>query len=365
MTQREREIFEIIRKNPLIEQSQIAAMLNIARSSVAVHISNLQKKGYILGKGYLLKEQDYVVGIGAANVDIHGHSKKAINLRDSNPGRMNVSAGGVTRNVSDNLSRLGVPVKLITALGDDVYAEQIRTECAAVGIDLSHSMVVENHPSSTYISILDEKGDMFVAMSDMTVLQKMNMEYLEAKAAVITGAKIIVCDSGLPTEVLEGILDTFGKQQSVFIDPVSCAYAEKIKPYVGKFHTIKPNRMELEILADMPIHNEGDLQKACRIVLEKGVERLFVSLGGDGCFYMDKSGNHIQRKLKPLEKMVNATGGGDAFMAAVIYSTLKDLDIDQTLDYALAAGLAAISHERTINPEMSIDTLEKILKERK
>ena len=365
MTQREREIFEIIKKNPMIEQSQIAAMLNIARSSVAVHISNLQRKGYILGKGYLLKEQDYVVGIGAANVDIHGHSKKAINLRDSNPGHMNVSAGGVTRNACDNLSRLGAPVKLITALGDDVYAEQIKSECEAAGIDLSHSMKVENHPSSTYISILDEKGDMFVAMSDMSVLQKMSVEFLETKTGVITGAKIITCDSGLPTEALEGILDLFGAQQPVFIDPVSCAYAEKIKPYVGKFHTIKPNRMELEILADMSIQNNEDLKKACDIVLEKGVERLFVSLGGDGCFYMDRSGTQLQRKLKPLEEMVNATGGGDAFMAAVIYSTLNNFNIEQTLDYALAAGLAAISHEKTINPYMSIDVLEKILKERK
>ena len=101
-----------------------------------------------------MKEHDYVVGIGAANVDIHGHSKKTINLRDSNPGYMNVSAGGVTRNVSDNLSRLGASVKLITALGDDVYAEQIRTECAAAGIDLTHSMVVENHPSSSPVSHL-------------------------------------------------------------------------------------------------------------------------------------------------------------------------------------------------------------------
>ena len=226
-------------------------------------------------------------------------------------------------------------------------------------------MVVENHPSSTYISILDEKGDMFVAMSDMAVLQKMNMDYLETKANIITGAKIITCDSGLPSEVLEGILDTFGRQQPVFIDPVSCAYAEKIKPYVGKFHTIKPNRMELEILADMPIRNDDDLKKACEIVLDKGVQRLFVSLGGDGCFYMDKEGRQMQRKLKSLEEMVNATGGGDAFMAAVIYSTLHDLSIEETLDYALAAGLAAISHERTINPEMSIETLEKILKERK
>ena len=49
----------------------------------------------------------------------------------------------------------------------------------------------------------------------------------------------------------------------------------------------------------------------------------------------------------------------------MIYSYLHDLDLDQTLDYALAAGLAAISHERTINPYISIDMLEKILKERK
>ena len=88
-------------------------------------------------------------------------------------------------------------------------------------------------------------------------------------------------------------------------------------------------------------------------------------MGEDGCFYMDQQGRQLHRKLKPLDQMVNATGGGDAFMAAVIYSYLHDLDLDQTLDYALAAGLAAISHERTINPYISIDMLEKILKERK
>ena len=155
MTQREREIFEIIRKNPMIEQNEIAAMLNIARSSVAVHISNLQKKGWILGKGYLLKEQDYVIGIGAANVDIHGRSRAAIRLRDSNPGQMNISAGGVTRNVCDNLARLGAPVKLLSVLGDDVYAQQIHAECAAAGVDITHCMRVENLPSSaSALSIL-------------------------------------------------------------------------------------------------------------------------------------------------------------------------------------------------------------------
>ena len=310
-------------------------------------------------------KQDYVIGIGAANVDIHGRSKKPIHLRDSNPGHMNLSAGGVTRNVCENLARLGASVKLITALGEDAYAEQIRAECSAAGIDLTHSMVVPKHSSSTYISILDENGDMFVAMSDMSVLQRLHTDFLKSKEEVICGARLIVCDSGLPEETLEGIPRLFGAQLPVFIDPVSCAYAQKLKPYIGQFHTVKPNRMELEILAGMPVQNQEDMKRACDILLEQGVERLFVSLGGDGCFYMDRAGRQLHRRMKPLEVMVNATGGGDAFMAAVIYSTLHAFDIEQTLDYALAAGVAAISHERTINPNISVKLLENIIKERK
>ena len=51
MTKKEKEILEIIRENPLIEQSEIARLLDISRSTVAVHISSLQNQGYISVKG--------------------------------------------------------------------------------------------------------------------------------------------------------------------------------------------------------------------------------------------------------------------------------------------------------------------------
>ncbi len=72
-----------------------------------------------------------------------------------------------------------------------------------------------------------------------------------------------------------------------------------------------------------------------------------------------------RKKTAPVENMVNATGAGDAFTAALIYSYVNGFDIDKTIDYALAAGVAAVSHERTINPNMSVSLLEKILKERR
>ena len=51
MTQREAQILQWIRENPMISQQELADRAGITRSSVAVHISNLMKKGYIGGKG--------------------------------------------------------------------------------------------------------------------------------------------------------------------------------------------------------------------------------------------------------------------------------------------------------------------------
>ena len=273
---------------------------------------------------------------------------------------MNTSAGGVTRNVCENLSRLGVSVKLISAVGTDVYADQIRRECQSAGIDISNLYVADGQASSTYMSMIDADGDMFVALSDMTVLQGLPLSYLSSKQSLIRGAQLVTCDPSLSEEAICRLLDICQGGPDVYADPVSTAYARKLAPYVGKFHTVKPNRMELEILAGMEIRSDADLQRAGEVVLGKGLKRLFVSLGAEGCFYMDDTGAVLRRKLRPA-KMVNASGAGDSFAAAMLYATLQGYDAEKTLDYGMAAGIAAVTHERTINPNMSVPLLESIL----
>ena len=306
----------------------------------------------------------YVVGVGGANMDIHGRPKNAIVMHDSNPGHMNSSAGGVTRNVCENLARLGADVRLISAVGDDVYGEMIRRECAAAGIGLSELCIAPGCTSSTYISILDEHGDMLVALSDMTVLQEhLTPDYLSRRAALLQNAAIVTCDPCLPEQTLVRLLDLCEGHTPVYVDPVSTAYARVLAPHIGRFHTAKPNVLELEILSGQRIESEASLRAAGERVLDMGLKRLLVSLGGEGCLYMDQSGAVLRRKLRPVEQMVNATGAGDAFMAATIYSTLCGFDAEKTLHYALCAGIAAISHEKTIHPGMSVSLIEKIWKE--
>ena len=306
--------------------------------------------------------QPYIVGVGAANLDLNGASCAPIHLRDSNPGHISLSAGGVTRNVCENLARLGADVKLLSCVGDDVFGSYIRRSCVEAGIDISHLHEAKGTHSSIYLSILDADGDMLVGMSDMRIVQQdLPADYLPSQKQLIQGAKVVTCDPCMGETALLQLLDLCQPSQIVCVDPVSCAYARVVAPLIGRFHTAKPNRMELEILAGMEIRSDADLQRAGEVVLNKGLKRLFVSLGAEGCFYMDHTGLVLRRKLRPVKQMVNASGAGDSFAAAMLYATLNGWNVEKTLDFAMAAGVAALSHERTINPNMSVSLLEDIL----
>ena len=90
MTKREKQVFELIKENPLISQKECATRLGISRSAVAGHIMNLMSKGFIKGKGYILKEDAYVIVIGGSNIDILGSPYSSYISRDSNPGTINL-----------------------------------------------------------------------------------------------------------------------------------------------------------------------------------------------------------------------------------------------------------------------------------
>lgn len=306
--------------------------------------------------------QPYIVGVGAANLDLNGASCAPIHLRDSNPGHISLSAGGVTRNVCENLARLGADVKLLSCVGDDVFGSYIRRSCVEAGIDIRYLHEAKGAHSSIYLSILDADGDMLVGMSDMRIVQQdLPADYLPSQKQLIQGAKVVTCDPCMGETALLQLLDLCQPSQIVSVDPVSCAYARVVAPLIGRFHTAKPNRMELEILAGMEIRSDEDLQRAGAKLIEKGLRRLFVSLGAEGCFYMDHTGLVLRRKLRPVKQMVNASGAGDSFAAAMLYATLNGWNVEKTLDFAMAAGIAALSHERTINPNMSVSLLEDIL----
>ena len=313
-------------------------------------------------KGAEALGEKYVLGIGAANVDVHGRSRVSVVMRDSNPGHLHTSVGGVTRNVLENLSRLGVSARMVSAVGDDVYGEMVYRESVSAGLDMSGLIVVPGESSSCYISMLDAHGDMLVAMSDMGILRHITPEVVDGLAEGIRSAEAVVCDPCLPVETVVRIIERAG-DTPVFLDPVSTAYARAVAPVIDGLFLIKPNRMELSVLSGVETDTDEGLVAGCDALLRRGVRRVAVSLGERGCYYADSGGCRVFRALRPLTEMANANGAGDAFMAGLVYGHVRGLPAEETLDRALAAGIVAIRSEMTISPEMSEESLERALRE--
>lgn len=302
----------------------------------------------------------YIAGIGGANVDLHGQSDGPFIMRDSNPGKLHLSSGGVMRNILENLARLGHPCKIVTTIGDDVYGQMLRSGCKAVGMDTGAMQVRAGHSTSSYISILDNEGDMLMAMCDIRVLDTLGIDFIAQNLPLLNGAALVVCDANLSDEALHFLVQHC--TAPLYIDPVSTTKALRLLPVLGKFDTIKPNRMEMEVLAGMPISTEADLETACDRVLSQGVRRVFVSLGENGIFYKGQ-GAALHRHSRRFDQICNATGAGDATMAGIVHASLGGFGEEQTLQFALGAGLVALSGTDTINPNISEAAILAMIKE--
>lgn len=355
MTQRERQILTWITENPMITQEELAERAGITRSSVGVHISHLMKKGHILGKGYLLPPSGYVAVAGAVNVDIGGRSAGPLVGRDSNPGTVTVSMGGVGRNIAHNLRLLGAQVSLLTALGEDAHAGQVAESCQRLGIDLSRALRVPGGTTSTYLFLSDEAGDLALAVSDMGIYEALTPDYFARHLTFLNGADLVVADANLPQEALHYLARHC--TAPLLVDPVSTVKAEKIRDILGRIHTLKPNRMEAEFLSGVKITDRASARRAAEKLLATGLHRVFISLGQDGVFAADGTGD-VWYPCCPAQ-MRSATGAGDAFAAALGWAFLAGKNLAESAKAANAAASIAVEGEETINPALSPERVQE------
>ena len=112
------------------------------------------------------------------------------------------SAGGVARNIAENLVRLGSSVQLITGLGDDGFSASIRASLNLPRLDISCCYTSSDCPSDSYLSLYDMTGELISAVNQMQLVNKLTPSYLQPFAEQITGAALIIADCNLPPDTI-------------------------------------------------------------------------------------------------------------------------------------------------------------------
>ncbi|MBR3643251.1 MAG: bifunctional hydroxymethylpyrimidine kinase/phosphomethylpyrimidine kinase [Parasporobacterium sp.] len=297
--------------------------------------------------------EKYEAVVGGANIDICGQSYSPLIDKDSNPGFVKTSLGGVGRNIAHNLALLGVHVCFLTALGDDANAVLLQKSCGQLGMDISRARVIPGGRTSTYVFLNGPDGDMALAVSDMEICSRITPEYLESNISVLNAAGVLVIDTNIPEESIRWLAQNC--KVPIFADPVSVTKAAKLLPSLGKLHTLKPNLLEAQFLSGVEISCPDDMKRAAYQLLSTGLKRVFISMGADGVFCADQNGMGTVSPYKADVK--NATGAGDAFMAGLVWSYMKGCDSVLSARLASAASVVAIEGEETINASMSVKLL--------
>ena len=348
----------------MLPQQAIAERLGISRSAVAGHIMNLTNKGLIKGRGYVLSEAPFVTAIGGANIDIHGRSYAPLRQQDSNPGRVHLSAGGVARNVAENLARLGVDCRLISAIGNDHHGRMLKRLSREAGIDMQYVHEIASAATSTYLSVLDDSGDMQMAINDMSIIDELSAERLQAQLAMLKQSALTVIGCNLPDSAL-GWLASSLVDSPIFVDTVSAIKAPRIRPYLHAVHTLKTGTLEVEALTGLAARTLPQLRKVAGLLRDQGVERVFITRGKQGVFYSTGEAERIEQARRQQPQVRNAGGAGDAFLAGLVYAWLEDWPLEHTAQFALAAAEITVAHRASSSAALSLAAVNQRMEMRR
>lgn len=311
----------------------------------------------------MLCEASFVVVIGGANIDIHGKSAETLRAHDSNPGSVRLSAGGVARNVAENLARLGVDTRLVSAVGDDYHGKLLMRLSREAGINLQHVQEIAGAPTSTYLSVLDAAGEMQVAISDMSIIDRLTADRLRPLEGMLGEAALLILDTNLSDGALAWLASCCA-DKPLFVDTVSTAKAPRIAPYLAAIHTLKMSALEATALTGREAGSRTQLAKIAADLHAAGVTRVFITLGERGVFYSTGDARGTTKLERGQRKVHNAGGAGDAFLAGLGYAWLEDWSLADTLPFALAAAALTVSDAATNNPGLSLEAIEEALEKR-
>lgn len=294
--------------------------------------------------------------IGAANVDITASPLGRYVPCDSNPSRVEIAFGGVGRNIAHNLCLLGNEVRLFTVFGDDSIALSLRDDCRRLGMIVDPILEVAGARSNYFICVNDHNGEMQAGAADMELMSHLTPEMVEMHIDSINASDAVVADCNLSEDVLRYLAEHC--TAPLYIDATSAAKAMKIRSLlcIGRDNPliIKVNQAEAITLSGI----KGNVEAVSQWFVKQGVTRIYITMGARGVYCCD--GEQSVSLPSETVAVVNATGAGDAFMAAVVHAELRGCTMEESCVLGIKAASIALQSPTAVNSEIKQLTHSKI-----
>ena len=280
---------------------------------------------------------------------VDGVNRVVSSRRD--PGGKGINVAKVVRNLGGETLATGI-------LGGST-GEYIQKKLDALGI--AHDFVIREAPTRTNLKISD--------------LHRHTMTELNEPGEPVTDEELGAVWSKIENAVKPGDIVVFaGKNPPGMADDVLAKWITALRErgivtaldtvgeamrlgVAAKPSVIKPNREELSDFYGEPLHYQRDILAAAREIVESGVERVVVSLGGDGAMFVTAKEVLLASGIRVEVK--STVGCGDAMLAALLYGIEKGESWEETARLAVAAATANVMMGGSQAPKL--EQLEPLL----
>lgn len=243
---------------------------------------------------------------------------------------------------------LGSDVSFIGAVGKDNNGEMVKKFLLENGLDIH--LKESDKPTGVAFIILEEQN----AENRILIVQGANndllIEDINKNEDLFKEGDILLTQFECPISTIEYVIKhAKEKKMLVVVNPAPIKQvSEEVYKYIDY---LVPNEHELESLS-----GEADPIKGARILLNKGVENVIVTLGSKGSVLVNRK-EIIEVKPHKV-KAIDTTAAGDSYLGALVNKLAEGKDIREAMEFASKCSSLTVTKKGAIVALPHKDDLE-------
>lgn len=264
--------------------------------------------------------------------------------------------GGKGGNQAYAMGRLGGRVSMLGSVGNDTYGEKLCANLASAGVDVSCVRRAQAVSTGMAVIGVTPQGD-----NSIIVLPGANRavdrEYLQEHQDRLKDCDIVALQLEIPLDAVVFAAEEAKRLgKTVVLDPAPAVpdLPEDLYPCLD---LIKPNETKLSVLTGCP-QDPGGMRKGARILREKGVKNVLVTLGGEGSYLLQEDGTERYFPADKTVKVVDTTAAGDSYMAGLCVGMAQGQSLEKAAELATAVSNIVVTRR---GAQTSIPTMDEVL----